>query len=85
MHGDFHRDPLQVIKQIYRFAGLELVPEVESVMLQRIAAKPELSHGVHRYDVADFGMTEDDIRERFGNYIARFDLLENSSSRSPTL
>jgi hypothetical protein len=85
MHGDFHRDPLQVIKQIYRFAGLDLLPEVESVMLQRIAAKPELSHGVHRYDVADFGMTEDDIRERFGNYIARFDLLENSSSRSPTL
>jgi hypothetical protein len=85
IHGDFHRNPLQVIKRIYTFAGLELSPEVESVMLQRIAAKPELSHGVHRYNVADFGMTEDGIRERFGDYTARFDLLENSSSRSPTL
>ena len=85
IHSDFHRDPMQVIARIYRFAGLELPPEVRAVMLERIAAKPELSHGVHRYDVADFGMTEGQIRERFGDYIARFDLLEGAPSRGTTI
>jgi hypothetical protein len=78
IHGDFHRNPMQVIERIYAFAGLELASEVAATMTQRIAAKPELSHGVHRYNVADFGMTQDEIRQRFGNYIAHFDLLEKS-------
>jgi hypothetical protein len=76
IHGDFHRDPMRVVERIYAFAGLELSPEVRTMMMQRIAAKPELSHGTHRYNVADFGMTQDEIRQPFGNYIARFDLLE---------
>jgi hypothetical protein len=76
IHGEFHRDPMQVIQRIYAFAGLDLSPEVTSAMKLRIAAKPEMSHGVHRYDVADFGMTQDEIRERFGDYVERFDLLE---------
>ena len=52
---------------------------VRSAMEQRIEVKPELSHGVHRYDVADFGMTQDEIRERFRDYIGRFDLTEKRS------
>ena len=74
MHGEFHRAPLAVIKRIYAFAGLELSPAVEAAMLQRIEEKPELSHGAHRYDLADFGMTADEIRERFGDYVERYDL-----------
>ena len=36
---------------------------------------PELSHGVHHYATADFGLTDDEIREAFGDYVVRFDLL----------
>jgi hypothetical protein len=79
IHRDFHHDPMQVIQRIYAFAGLELSPEIRSQMVQRVAAKPELSHGVHRYSAAEFGMTQEQIRERFGDYIARYDLLEGSS------
>ena len=74
IHGDFHADPMRVVRRIYRFAGLELSPEIEQLMLARIAARPELSHGLHRYDVADFGMTEDGVREQFGAYMDAFDL-----------
>ncbi len=76
VHGDFHHDPMQTIERIYAFAGLDLSPAVKSAMAQRIEVKPELSYGVHTYDVADFGMTQDEIRERFGDYISRFDLTE---------
>jgi hypothetical protein len=74
VHGEFHRAPLAVVKRIYAFAGLELSPEVETLMLQRIDDAPELAHGAHRYDVADFGMTAEEIRERFGDYVDRYDL-----------
>ena len=43
-------------------------------MQQRIADDPERQHGAHDYDIADFGMSETEIRERFGDYISRFDL-----------
>lgn len=74
IHGDFHRDPMATIGRIYGFLGLDLTPAVEAAMAARIAAAPEAAHGVHSYDVADFGVTEDEIREGFGSYIDQFDL-----------
>ena len=74
VHGDFHREPMKTIERIYAFLGLSLAPQVASAMEQRIQAAPERSHGEHRYDVRDFGMSEDGIRERYGDYVERFDL-----------
>ena len=34
-------------------------------------------HGVHRYSITDYGMTEEEAREPFGDYIQRFDLLNS--------
>jgi hypothetical protein len=76
VHGDFHRDPVGTIARIYDFAGLSLSAGTEAAMAERIAARPELSHGVHRYDLADFGLTAAAVRERFGDYVDRFGLLE---------
>jgi hypothetical protein len=82
VHGDFHRDPMGAIRRIYDFLDLELAPEVEADMNSRVAARPELSHGAHRYDVADFGLTADEIRESFGAYVEDFDLVPGKPARS---
>lgn len=74
IHGDFHRAPMQALERIYTFTGMELTAPVRAAMQQRIADDPERRHGVHRYNVADFGLSETRIRARFGNYIERFDL-----------
>lgn len=74
VHGDFHRDPMGEIERIYRFIGMEIPEEVRANMALRIEEKPELAHGAHRYDIKDFGLTEEEVRERFGDYIQRFDL-----------
>lgn len=76
IHADFHRDPVAVIERIYEFIGMELTGQARADMALRIAGKPELSHGVHRYDIADFGMDEAEIRDRFGGYVQQFDLVE---------
>lgn len=76
VHGDFHRDPMGVLERIYTFIGMEIGEELRGAFARRIAEKPELAHGAHRYDIADFGMTADEVREEYGDYIERFDLLE---------
>lgn len=75
IQSDFHARPMETIEQIYAFAGIELTADSRSAMLERIAADPEGQHGAHRYDISDFGMTESAIRERFGIYMAQFDLV----------
>lgn len=79
IHADFHREPMRTVERIYAFADLVLTDDVRAAMKQRIADDPEGQHGVHRYNVADFGLTEDAIRERFGDYVQRFDLLGKRS------
>ena len=79
VHGDFHRDPMGVLERIYAFIGWEIDEALRGAFAQRIAEKPELAHGAHRYDIADFGMRADELREQFGDYIEQFDLLEKST------
>ena len=76
VHGDFHRDPMAVLDRIYAFIGMDIGEDLRTRFARRIAEKPELQHGVHRYDLADFGMSAERVREQFGDYIDRFDLVE---------
>ena len=75
VHGDFHRAPMEVIARIYDKFGLTLGAQAEADMRQRAADKPELAHGAHTYQATDFGMSEDEILERFGDYPDRFGLV----------
>lgn len=76
IHSDFHRDPMGVLERIYHFIGMQITPQVRAGFGQRIEEKPELSHGVHRYNIADYGMSEEEVREPFRDYIQRYDLIE---------
>ncbi|WP_343546672.1 sulfotransferase [Sphingobium yanoikuyae] len=76
VHGDFHAQPMAVLERIYAFIGMEMPDATRMAMAQRIADKPEMQHGVHRYSIADYGMGAQEVRSAFGDYVARFDLAE---------
>ena len=76
VHADFHRDPMGVLERIYTFIGMDIPDDTRARFVQRIAEKPELALGEHRYDIADFGMTEDEARAPYAEYIERHGLLE---------
>ncbi len=76
IHADFHRDPIAVIEQIYAFIGATLTPATAAAMARRIAEKPEMAHGVHRYDARDFGTNADNIRAAFESYVGQYGLGE---------
>jgi len=76
IHAEFHRSPMQVLEKIYAFIGWDIPDATRSLLARRIEDKPELQHGVHRYSIADYGMTAAEAREPFGGYIQRFNLVE---------
>jgi Sulfotransferase family len=76
VHADFHREPMAVLERIYAFIDMNIPAATRLALAQRIEAKPELQHGVHRYDIADYGLSEAEVREPFGAYVSRYDLVE---------
>lgn len=76
VHADFHADPMGVLEKIYSFIGWDIPDATRAGFAERIKEKPELQFGAHRYSIADFGMTEEEAREPFGDYVQRFDLME---------
>jgi hypothetical protein len=71
-HGEFHRAPMEVIGRIYDQFGLRLTADVETMMVDRVREKPELSHGAHVYEMRAHGLRKDEINERFRDYNAEF-------------
>ena len=66
-HRQFHADPIGVVRTIYDRFGLELSSETEQAMRVWLAANPAGKHGEHRYQLADYGLTEDGIRTALGD------------------
>ena len=79
VHADFHRDPMGVLERIYGFIDMDIPDDTRAAMARRIEEKPELARGAHRYAITDYGMTEEQAREPFGDYVQRFDLVEKKA------
>lgn len=76
VHAEFHAQPMAVLERIYQFIGWDIPEDTRKGFAQRIEEKPELSHGVHRYRIEDYGMSAEEAREPFADYVARYDLME---------
>ena len=70
-HRDFHRDAMAVVRAIYERFDLSLSDETAQRMQHWIAASPTTRHGEHRYRIEDYGITADEVRVRFADYIER--------------
>jgi len=73
-YADLERDPIGVVRAIYRHYNLPLTPEAEERMRAFLVENPKDKHGRHRYSLADFGLDPDEERARYAAYMRRFDL-----------
>jgi hypothetical protein len=73
-HSHFMREPMKVVRELYDYFYLRLTPATEAKMQERIVQQPERQHGEHRYDLQTFGLTKEEIEERYGEYMAEFGL-----------
>ena len=68
------RDPLGTMRRLYAHFGEELSGEAAANMQRYLDDKPKDRFGKHSYDLADYGLTAGEIRERFADYCADFDV-----------
>jgi Sulfotransferase family len=75
-YRDFVRDQAATIDSIYGHFGLDTTGVEQAVRgwIDDPANRPD-RHGKWAYDLADFGVTEDGVRERFRTYIDHFQVL----------
>ena len=73
-YPDLIKDPLSVVREIYRFFDRELTPEAETAM-QRFAVKNPNHDGWHHYTLEEFGFDRETERRRFQFYTDYYGIL----------
>lgn len=69
---DFINDPVTVVDNIYTNFGGELRADAAEQLRQWMITNPQGKHGGHQYRPEDFGLTEAQIRDHYGNYQSQF-------------
>ena len=70
--GDLCARPIEIIQDIYRHFDLPLDAKLTEQIGARIAEDPTAQLGEHDYDIADYGLTADQIEAQFVDYRKRF-------------
>jgi hypothetical protein len=71
---DLINNPIAEVERVYEAAGAELTKDAKAAMETARKVNKQHKYGRHRYSLADFGMTEDDVEPRIAAYRARFDV-----------
>ena len=65
-------DPVAAIERIYAHFGFSWTADAEQRMRAWHEGNPQHKHGGHPYTLAEFGLREEEIAERFRRYAERF-------------
>ncbi len=71
-YKDIARDPVAAVRGIYAYAGLDFTPVAEAGMRDWLAENPADKHGRHSYTLADYGLTDDRVRDVYADYIETY-------------
>jgi Sulfotransferase family len=69
---DIVGDPVAAVRGVYAFAGMDFTPAAEAGLRGWLAANPADKHGQHRYELADYGMTREQVEHVYADYIATY-------------
>jgi hypothetical protein len=73
-YADMVRDPIGEIRKVYEHFDEPFTAEAEAAMNHYIETNPKGKHGSHSYSLEDYGLTSDQIRERYSDYCERFSI-----------
>jgi len=73
-YADTLKDPIGVVRGIYRRFDEPFTPEAEGAMTAYMAGNQQGKHGRHTYALEDYGLSKAMVHERFADYIGRYDI-----------
>lgn len=68
--SDFIKDPAGTIEGIYKKWNIPFTEEFRQKINQFMEENPKNKHGEHKYAREEYGLTDSQIDEKFGNYIS---------------
>ena len=81
-YADLVADPAGTVAGIYAACGDELGEDARAAIEDYAARNPKGRFGAHRYDLDEYGLAAEEIRERFTAYSDRYDVPEEQSAPS---
>jgi hypothetical protein len=73
-YREMMRDPMDVMRRLYAWAGDELTPDVESRMQTWLTEHPQDLFGPNKYTLDEYGLTVEMLEPVFEEYLATFDI-----------
>ena len=71
--ADLQTDPVHTVAAGYQQLGLTFTDSARARVREWADSHKPGHRGTHTYDLADYGLTPDQVREAFGDYIAAYD------------
>jgi hypothetical protein len=71
--ADLQTDPVHTLQTGYESLGLTFTDATLQSVRQWAQGHTPGSRGTHEYDLADYGLTPEGVRERFADYLAAYD------------
>jgi hypothetical protein len=73
-YADLMQDPIETVDRIYVAAGERLDDDARAAMESYAAVGRQNGSGSHRYCLADVGLDEGEVVERFASYVSRYQI-----------
>jgi len=67
-YQDLLEHPVQCVEKIYAHHQLAFTDDFRAALNHFISARPQHHFGIHRYSLDEFGLDENDVKQRFGRY-----------------
>ena len=73
-YSDFMDDTMAVVDGMYRHLSLPYPDTTRSAIAAYVDAHPRGKHGSHDYKLEEFGLTEQQVLDRFSSYIDTYNI-----------
>jgi hypothetical protein len=71
--ADLQRDPIATVSAAYRQLGLDFTDDSQRAVANWATGHQPGARGAHAYELADYGLTPQGVRDRFAAYMATYD------------
>jgi hypothetical protein len=73
-YADVLRAPIAAMRQLYAALGDDFTPEAEASIRAWLDANPQGKFGRHEYKLAEFGLTAEQVRANFADYLDAYEV-----------
>jgi hypothetical protein len=81
VHVDYYalvKDPVSIMLRVHNELGIDSPAAVRAAVANWHRANPKNRRGANEYSFEEYGLDENAIAERFGDYMRRFDIPRES-------